>query len=146
MPNAETLSMSVERREVALNYPGAEGVTFQDAVVVVKNEGSSPMGAVAFSLRIAQEGKVIFEGEVRPSLLNEEDELPGGESLRMSIFMIMKKKVLGFASKVNFFGYKAALNWSYEIEASLGEVASISKAVKWVPSPTDSDLVEVEII
>ena len=89
MPSTSTLAMLIEKRDVALHYPGAEGVTFQDAVFVVKNNGTSPVREVVFSLRIYQEGKMIFEGDVRPSLLGIADLLDVGESLRMSVFRVL---------------------------------------------------------
>ena len=58
---------------------------------------------------------------------------------------MLKKVGRGFGSRVNMFGYKAALNWSYEIEASVAGADPLTHTVCWVPSEEDANYVEVKI-
>ena len=146
MPPASALSVQIDKRDVALHYTGAEGVTFQDAVFVVENNGTSSVGKVVLSLGICQEGKLLFEGDVYPAMLGMDDRLDAGASLRMSVFRLFQKTMPGFASKVNMFGYKAALNWSYEITVSVDDSEALKKTIRWSPSPSNAEHVEVAII
>jgi hypothetical protein len=145
MPTASTLSLQIEKCAVALHYAGAEGVTFEDAVLIVENNGASTIGEVVLGLRVSQEGKVPFEGNISPAILEMPDGLDAGASLRMSVFRVLQKTLPGFASKVNMFGYKAALNWSYEIVVSIGDAEALAKTIRWSLAPSDAEHVAVDI-
>ena len=146
LQTAQSLCVRLEKRDVALHYTGAEGVTFQDAVFVIGNKGPSPVGEVLLGLRVSQEGKECFEGNVRPAMLGKADGLDAGASVDLSVFRVFQKTMPGFASKVNLFGYKAALNWSYEVAVFIGDAEVLSGTIRWSPSPSDSGHIEVTVV
>ena len=151
MGEMANLTLSLEQRSVTLHYPGAEGIVFHDAVFVLRNAGDRPADDLSLHVRIAQEQKPLAETRVDLSAFDVAPSLaPGGEA-RVSLFRIMQKVVPGFGSKVNLFGYKAALNWTYQVSAAPCAAAGGPPVdlqtwqVRWGPSETDTHRVEVEI-
>lgn len=144
------LSLVMEKSPVTLDYPGAKGVVFHDAVFVVKNDGDHSASAIWLQLKIEQGGKILFEGPLDPAELGKPTTLePGGEA-RISFFRALQAKVQGFGSRVNFFGYKAALNWTYRVGAEVkAEKTPTSQPVTWTvcwsPSADAPNIVEVKI-
>ena len=79
MPTASAITIHTEKREVVLHYTGADGVTFQDAVVIVENAGDSTVKTIVFGLKVSQEGKVIYEGNISPTILDMADACCDGK-------------------------------------------------------------------
>jgi hypothetical protein len=149
MPANDQLQISLERRPVTLHYPGAEGVQFHDAVLVVSNPAGAPAEGVGLHLRVLQGDKTLMDGPMDLAALGAATEIAAGEALRLSVFRALQHHVRGFGSKVNMFGYKAVLNWSFRVEASLtpgpGEHCAGAWNVEWRPAAGDLALVEVDI-
>ncbi|MDF1551739.1 MAG: hypothetical protein P1P84_01695 [Deferrisomatales bacterium] len=143
------IQISLERRPVTLHYPGADGVQFHDAVLVLSNPTGEAARDVGLHLRVLQGDAPLLDGPVDLSALGCQTEIAAGEALRLSVFRTLQHHVRGFGSKVNMFGYKAVLNWTFRVEASLsadqGEHRSGAWKVEWHPSAGDPALVEVDI-
>ncbi|MBI5015359.1 MAG: hypothetical protein HZB55_07685 [Deltaproteobacteria bacterium] len=152
MSNPPSLKVDMENRPVTLHYPGAEGVVFHDAVLVVRNEGSLRIEAIDLKMRIAQGDNVLFHGLVGLASLGIAEALDPGEEAKLSVFRTMQRTVKGFGSKVNLFGYRVALNWHYDVSAAPvagpgGEEVCEARTwrVQWRPSEADPSLVEVDV-
>jgi hypothetical protein len=152
MSQESNLVLALGKRPVTLHYPGAEGVVFHDAVFTLRNAGQRTADRPKLQIKIAQAGRVLVESAVDLSGFDVSPTLKPGDETRFSLFRLMQKHVVGFGSKVNMFGYKAALNWSYQVSAApltVSETAPFPSPqtwdVRWHPSETDSNLVEVEI-
>ena len=144
------LQIGLEPRAVTLRYPGAEGVQFHDAVLVLSNPTGVAAQEVGLHLRVLQAGTTLMDGPVDLAALGVTTEIAAGEALRLSVFRALQHHVRGFGSKVNMFGYKAVLNWSFRVEASLtpeqGEQEAGAWNVEWRPAAEDPALVEVDIV
>ena len=64
MAAGQQLQVKVERRPVTLHYPGAEGVEFHDAVLVMTNPADEAAGDVGLHLSVRQDGKTLMDGAV----------------------------------------------------------------------------------
>jgi hypothetical protein len=149
--NSAKLTLEFVRHEVTLDYPGARGVLFQDAVFTLRNGAEQDALAILLKLKITQADSVLFEGTVDPATMGKYSRLEPGGQESLSFFKILQKEVKGFGSKVNFFGYKAALNWTYTVSAKVEAENTPSSppatwSVCWEPSPTDPNLVVVSIL
>jgi len=141
------LTLSVTPHEVELHYPGAEGVVFQDARLVVKNDSGERVGPLVLGLMVTQEGRELYRGDTPLSALNLPETLGPGEETELSLFRALQREVKGFASRVNMFGYKAALDWTFNISAKVatapqGEGSVVATArqewvILWSADPTD---------
>lgn len=149
MSPQDQIQIRLERHPVTLHYPGAQGVQFYDAVLVVANPGDGTANDVGLHLRVHQGAATLMDGPADLAALGVATEIAAGDSLRLSVFRALQHHVRGFGSKVNLFGYKAALNWTFRVEASLtadqGERSAGAWAVKWHPSEGNPALVEVDI-
>lgn len=149
---AETILVELEKRPVTLHYPGAEGVVFEDATFVIRNEGAVQTEVIGLRMHVTQEDKVLLDGIVDLDALGVSGALDPGQEAKASFFRILQHKVAGFGSRVNLFGYKVALNWMYDVSAApvVGPETVVASGdrtwrVCWRPSQTDANLVEVDI-
>ena len=152
MAMTATLELDVVAREVTLQYPGAEGVVFRDAVLVIHNTGVAPATGVGLQCLVTNEGRVLVDRQVDLTPLGFDSTLEPGREGSSSFFRLLQQVVKGFGSKVNMFGYRAALNWTYQLVATPTTGPNSAPAgaerkwqVRWHPSETDADLVEVDI-
>lgn len=151
MSHEPTLTLELQDHPVTLHHPGAEGVRFHDAVFVIRNEGSAPAEHIRLGLRIVQGSNVLADAVVDPTPVGMPATLSSGEAGRASLFRLLQQEVKGFGSKVNLFGYKAVLNWTYEVSATAVMKGQAPAAegrtwqVCWRPSEATEDLVEVDI-
>ena len=149
MATASPLHINLEPHPVTLHYPGAEGVRFNDAVLVLPIPSDAVAGDVALNLRVTQQDKTLVDGPVDLSALGVVANITPGQTARLSVFRALQHHVRGFGSKVNMFGYKAVLNWSFRVEATLtaGQTAPSSAVwdLEWRPAAEDPSLVEVVI-
>ena len=143
------LLITLEPHPVTLHYPGAEGVRFHDAILVLPIPGDAKAQDVELRLRVQQADTVLLDGPVDLSALGVAAGITPGESVRLSVFRALQHHVRGFGSKVNMFGYKAVLNWSFRVEATFAAGqsgrGSGSWIVEWKPAEEDPSLVEVVI-
>ncbi len=139
------LSLAVEPHPVTLHFSGAEGVVFTDARLAVGNGGEEPASDVRLWIRVAEGGKApLVEGEFRLADVGGPDALAPGETARTSLFRFLQREGKGFSSRVNFFGYKAAVGWDYGVElrvrpdgdAPPGEAMRFT--LRWSPDPADA--------
>ena len=134
MAEMAALELDVVARKVPLQYRGAEGVVFQDAVVVVRNTGADSAPSIGLLCTVANEGKLTVDRLVDLTPLGFADTLKPGAEGTVSFFRLLQREARGFGSKVSLFGYRAVpagteRRWQ----------------VRWHPSETDPSLVEVSI-
>ncbi|HSH69937.1 MAG TPA: hypothetical protein VK997_08470 [Deferrisomatales bacterium] len=152
MAEMAALQLDLVAREVPLQYPGAEGVVFQDAVVVVRNTGAVSAARIGLLCTVVNEGKPMVDRLVDLTPLGFAETLRPGAEGTVSFFRLLQREARGFGSKVNLFGYRAVLNWTYELTATPVAGPDAVPAgterrwrVRWHPSETNPALVAVEI-
>ena len=150
MTEATRPRLVLEPHAVTLHYPGAEGVRFHDAVLVLSNPSEETVENVALQLRVLQADTTLLDETVDLKALGATAGIAPRGSSSVSVFRALQHHVKGFGSKVNLFGYKAVLNWSFRVEASFtsrqGEHGAGAWNMEWRPAAEDPTLVEVVIV
>ena len=118
MAEMAALELDVVARKVPLQYRGAEGVVFQDAVVVVRNTGAVSAPSIGLLCTVANEDKLTVDRLVDLTPLGFADTLKPGAEGTVSFFRLLQREARGFGSKVSLFGYRAVLNWTYDLTAT----------------------------
>jgi hypothetical protein len=94
--------------------PGGE-IKFPRPVLVIRTVGPDPVKVLISQASIFQEGGLSQEvTEALNKNLIDRFILPG-DTLKWDLYNLLMAEHPGVASKVNLFGYKAVLNWWFEL-------------------------------
>jgi hypothetical protein len=89
-------------------------VPFMRAVLIVRNVCGSDVDGVAFHATLGQEGGTVQDvSAVFPPAVS----LATGEKVTWDVYDLLLPAHPGTASKVHMFGYRAALNWRFDLAA-----------------------------
>jgi hypothetical protein len=146
------ITLGMEKKVVPLDSPGSKGITFSDAVLVVRNEGALRVEGVGLRLRALQGEQQLFEAAVGLDELGMTDCLEPGQVSEVGVFGLLRRYAKGVGSKVNFFGHKVVLNWDYRVSAEVFQAGSLDETtqahswqVRWSAPEADGSVVGVEI-
>ena len=122
------LTITLEAVPSTLKIAGGREINFTRAILVIRNIGLEPMRDLIPQATLVQEGG-LPEDVTEALAKNLGDRpLPSGETLQWDLYDLLVAGHPGVASKVHLFGYKAVLNWwfdvSVQVEYGLSELAS----------------------
>lgn len=108
-------SLDLELKSVpsTLNTAAGKNIHFTRALLVIKNTGLDPVHALIPQATLAQEGGMAHD--ITEILTGGLRELPPGETMQWDLFDLLAGGHPGVASKVHLFGYKAVLNWWFDL-------------------------------
>lgn len=109
------LEFSLDPYPSTLKAAGGGNVRFPRAILALKNKGHEPVREVTLQGTVSQEGGLTHE--ITESLSTEVacGVLGPGETRQWDLFDLLAAGHPGVASKIHLFGYKAVLNWWFDL-------------------------------
>jgi hypothetical protein len=109
------LEISLEAVPSSLKKTGGGEIHFARAVLVMKNTGSETLYGLSPHAALGQEGGVSQEVTETLTRNLPEQTLPPRGTVTWDLFDLLAAGHPGVASKVHLFGYKAVLNWWFDL-------------------------------
>jgi hypothetical protein len=112
---ASLLKIWLEAVPSALKIAPAGEIKFPRAVLSIRNVGPDPVNVLISQADIFQEGGMTQD--VTEALNNNLTDrlIPPGDTLSWDLYDLLMAKHPGVASKIHLFGYKAVLNWWFDL-------------------------------
>lgn len=109
------LTLELESVPSTLQTAGGKAIRFTRALLVIRNMGLKPLQGLFLRVTLSQEGGRPQEiaQDLTPALAG--GEFPPGERVTRDLFDLLAAGHPGVASKVHLFGYKAVLNWWFDL-------------------------------
>lgn len=98
-----------------LQASGEGEIPFERAVLSIRNAGNSTAAGFVPHATLTQEGGPVHDGTEALSQMQHVDSIPPGEAITWDVYDLLRAANAGLASKVHLFGYKAILNWWFEL-------------------------------
>lgn len=109
------LDLALKSVPSTLNTAGGKTIHFTRAILVIKNTGLEPVPGFIPQAALTQEGGMAHDiTEVLTGGLRELYLSPGA-TIQWDLFDLLAAGHPGVASKVHLFGYKAVLNWWFDL-------------------------------
>lgn len=109
------LEISLESVPSRIKKTGGGEINFTRAILVMKNTGSEPLSGLSPQATLGQEGGVSQEVTETLTRILPEQTLPPRGTVTWDLFDLLAAGHPGVASKVHLFGYKAVLNWWFDL-------------------------------
>jgi hypothetical protein len=116
---------------------GGKQIPFTRGFLSIRNAGPKPVTALTPHATPAQEGGSVQDATEALSKSKSPGTVAPGEAIEWDLYEVLLAAHPGIASKVNLFGYKAVLNWWFELAVwaeyrFAGETASLKTPVlRW---------------
>jgi hypothetical protein len=147
------LVFSLQAETSHLRASDGREIPFTKANLLVRNACESDVIDLSIHITLGQEGGTVQD--VTHGLSGFPPSLPPGGSLRWDVYELLLPAHPGTASKVHMFGYRAALNWRFDLAAwaayrrspvSLPELTPVSRWIlRWQVADTVTGAVELAI-
>jgi hypothetical protein len=149
------LKIWLEAVPLALKIAAGKEIKFPRPVLVIRNTGPDPVKVLISHASIFEEGGMSQEvtEALNKNLIDR--FIPPGDTLRWDLYDLLRVEHPGVASKINLFGYKAVLNWWFELsvktdyrlsDGSLPFQAPLFRAkFRWNASKPDLEKVDLSI-
>jgi len=92
-------------------------IPFERANLVLYNPGRSPVEGIIPHVTLTQEGGPVHDGTAALSQIRHVTVLLPGDAVTWDVYDLLCATNAGLASKIHLFGYKAILNWWFELLA-----------------------------
>ena len=126
------LDISLQPLASLMHTSDGREIPFTKAILTIRNVCDSESVNVNIHATLGQEGGT--EQDVTSSLsLPAHSSLPPGQSTSWDVYDVLIPAHPGSASKIHMFGYRAALNWRFELAAWAEYQPSGSSAVIKTP-------------
>jgi hypothetical protein len=104
-------------RPVASHLQAIDGreILFTRAVLTISNSGDTDVTGLVPHVTLGQEGGTVQD--VTHALAGSAVALPPGGSITWDVYDLLLPAHPGTASKVHMFGYRAVLNWKFDLAA-----------------------------
>jgi hypothetical protein len=111
------LEISLRAVPSTLQISGGKIITFSRAILAVRN--TSPVKADMFELHatVGQEGGSVQDLTEALSKSRHMESIPPGETVEWDVYDLLLPAHPGVASKVHMFGYRAVLDWWFDLTA-----------------------------
>ena len=100
-----------------LQTGGGRKIPFERANLVLHNPGHSTVEGILPHVTLTQEGGPAHDGTDALSQTRHVTSLLPGDTVTWDVYDLLCTANAGLASKVHLFGYKAILNWWFELIA-----------------------------
>jgi hypothetical protein len=109
------LVFSLQAAASHLRASDGREVPFTRAILLVRNACESDVIDLSLHTTLGQEGGTVQD--VTHALSGSPASLPPGGSIIWDVYELLLPAHIGTASKVHMFGYRAALNWRFDLAA-----------------------------
>jgi hypothetical protein len=111
--NTLCLDISLRSVDSKLKAVGGREIPFARAILAIHNACGAEAVSVLPHASLGQEGGTVQD--VTGSLSNAASSISPGESVSWDVFDLLLPAHPGTASKVHMFGYRAVMNWKFEL-------------------------------
>ena len=94
---------------------GGRQIPFTKGLLSLRNAGSKPVVGLSPQATLAQEGGSVQDATEALTQAMASGSIAPGETLEWDLYDVLLAAHPGIASKVHLFGYKAILNWWFEL-------------------------------
>ena len=151
---ATALEISLQAVPSKLRITGGLEIPFSRAILSMRNAGLKVVGLVPHAT-IAQEGGSVQDVSEALSQSGTVESLLPGDTLEWDIYDLLLSAHPGVASKVHLWGYKAVLNWWYNVDVwseyltpealTPQHTSAFRWKLRWTPAPSASEGVNLSI-
>ena len=110
------LDISLQPEASHIRTTDGKEISFSRAVLTIRNAGDSELVNVEPHATLGQEGGTVQDVTSSFSQLSYSSIPPGGTA-SWDVYDLLIPAHPGVASKIHMFGYRAALNWRFELAA-----------------------------
>ena len=151
------IEISLQTVPSKLRISGGKEISFSRAILTMRNTGQTALVGVVPHATLGQEGGAgsVHDGTEALSRAKTVESILPGETVKWDMYALLLDAHPGVAGKVHLWGYKAILNWRFELtvwaEYRTSDVSTplntpISRwKLRWSPLKTSSDEVELSI-
>ncbi len=114
MPN-DCIVVSLDREASRIKASDGREIPFTRAVLKLANDCGAEAVELVPHATLGQEGGTVQD--VSSAFAGSVPSIPAGGAMRWDVYDLLLPAHPGTASKVHMFGYRAALNWRFELAA-----------------------------
>jgi hypothetical protein len=153
-----SLEISLQAVPSNLNVSGNRVIPFTRAILAMRNIDPTAVTGIKMHATLSQEGGIVYDVTDAIYRSNPVESIPPGETVAWDVYDLILTEHAGVASKVHLWGYKAVLNWWFELTAwaecrSLGIVTPLKTPtsrwkLRWNPAvpPADEINLSTEVV
>jgi hypothetical protein len=150
----DCLDISVQSEASSIRGTGGSEIPFSRAILKIRNVCDAEVVNIVPRATLGQEGGTVQD--VSASLSRTDSlTIPPGGTVDWDVFDLLLPAHPGTASKVHMFGYRAALNWRFDLAvwaeylspvSSLPAQTAVSRwALRWSAAGTSAGEIELAI-
>ena len=109
------LEFSLQSASSTLEVMGGNQIPFSRAILSLRNTGQKAVVGVVPHATVTQEGMPEHDRTEALSRAGKVESIPPGDEIVWDVYDLLLAEADGVASKIHLFGYKAVLNWWYEL-------------------------------
>jgi hypothetical protein len=109
------LEFSLQSASSTLEVMGGNQIPFSRAILSLRNTGQKAVVGVVPHATVTQEGMPVHDRTEALSRAGKMESIPPGDEVVWDVYDLLLAEADGVASKIHLFGYKAVLNWWYEL-------------------------------
>jgi hypothetical protein len=150
--NALPLEISLKAVPSTHTAFGGKQISFAKGLLSICNTGSSPVVEFKPQATLSQEGGSVQDATEALTQSWTAGSIAPGETLEWDLYEVLLTAHPGIASKVHLFGYKAILNWWFELavwaeyrfaeETTSGKTPVFRWRLRWTPAAPPASEVE----
>jgi len=117
--NSQECRLEISLRAVpsVIGTSGGKEVSFRRGILSVRNTGQTVVSGLVPHATLGQEGGSVQDVSEAFSRSKIPDSIKPGEAIEWDVYDQLLAAHTGAASKVHMFGYRAVLNWWFELVA-----------------------------
>jgi len=109
------LKFSLQSVPSTLQVKGDNQIPFSRAILSLSNIGQTAVVGVVPHATVNQEGMPVHDRTEALSRAGSVESIPPGDEVVWDVYELLFAEADGIASKIHLFGYKAVLDWWYEL-------------------------------
>lgn len=109
------LEFSLQSASSTLEVMGGNQIPFSRAILSLRNTCQKAVVGVVPHATVTQEGMPMHDRTEALSRAGKMESIPPGDEVVWDVYDLLLAEADGVASKIHLFGYKAVLNWWYEL-------------------------------
>ena len=109
------LKFSLQSSSSTLEVMGGDHIPFSRASLSLHNTGQTAVVGVVPHATVNQEGMPVHDRTEALSRAGSVESIPPGGEIVWDVYELLFAEADGIASKIHLFGYKAVLDWWYEL-------------------------------
>jgi hypothetical protein len=149
------LEISLQAVSSKLQVSGGREIPFSRAILSISNGGNTAVDGFVPHAALAQEGGSVQDITEALSRIKTAESIPPGETFNWDMYDLLLAEHPGVASKVHLWGFKAILNWWFDltvwVEYQSSDMAAPVRTAtsrwkfRWNPAKPPSEDVDLSI-